>query len=845
MRRPRFALLFLAMPAIGGILGACRGAEEEPPERVVRGTLLDAASREPVAGARVRVFPRSGGGTPEGRTDAQGRFEVPLGPRGTLFLLEATAPGYGPSTVDGVDSSGADAEVGAILLHVAASLAGTVRSEEGAPLGGAQVFVSTGLPGLAEREGRTPLATTSADGAFEVRSLPAGTVRVGLRAEGRSDTVLERIGLAPGETTSVEAALRPEIAVEGVTLDDLGAILAGARVAPHGGPEFPRAEGALSDASGRFRLIGLAAAPRAIRASAPGFPPKIFEPPPPSGRLALERGRMVTLRAERSGGDGAPTIAGVRYEVHTRTDQGWRRVEGTVAAEEREALSPSRWRFAMPRGGEARIVVTADDGSSARAESKSNSQEEEIAVPFESPLTVRGRVEGPAELAGSSVQLTWGGPGEERYRRALTGAEGSFSFERVPAGGGRLGLLSPVAYAEPVLVPPSAAEVTIRAVEASRIRGRLTHGGEPPGEVVPIRAFLRTGRRPAYRWDLVAEGATGPEGEFEIGPLSRGLFALAPKRPASARDGGIRRLDEEWPRVEFEAPPLVVRVGEKEEVRFDLALPRMRPTGLEVSVAVNGNASPGSRVDLVGAGGEFVGAATTDEGGVARFRLERGGSFQLRIVGAGFRESKSIEVGDGTAERIDLQYACGGASGVLLGPGGRGLALRVDLERVVDGAEDVSPEERICAAVLADAEGKFAFRDVVPGIYQAVAYDPSQGHATVGVGPFEVRAGEETQLPATAVPEEAPLRITLRSATGKFPFASAKIRAAPGEPPLPRPVVAWIPAGDALVRSLAPRRLVVELVLYGPWRADATEREVALSSDGTEISVAFEVEKTE
>jgi hypothetical protein len=90
----RLALLLLAVVAM---LASGPGAALAQGEAAMRGTVIDAATRRPVAGAQVRVLPGARGAI----TDGQGRYVIrPLRPG--RYRVEVRAPGYATDARDSV-----------------------------------------------------------------------------------------------------------------------------------------------------------------------------------------------------------------------------------------------------------------------------------------------------------------------------------------------------------------------------------------------------------------------------------------------------------------------------------------------------------------------------------------------------------------------------------------------------------------------------------------------------------------------------------------------------------------------------------------------------------------------
>ncbi len=252
----------------------------------LRGRVVDAAAKTPLAGVEVRAAP-----SPEGtftmrwsdppravaRTGADGRFTLRGLAAGTGYELHLTRSGYAPKTAEAPP-----VEAGAVPPPLELALdrgrrgVGLVVDESERPVAGAAVTLES-APARGERRMRFPgdpepprfTATTDARGRFEVPGLPAG----------RYDLTAEAAGFAPREVPGIEVAggegeqalgtviLRPGTALEGRVIDARGQPIADAElwVTPAGARSpfrglFRREEepAARSGLDGWFRVADLA-----------------------------------------------------------------------------------------------------------------------------------------------------------------------------------------------------------------------------------------------------------------------------------------------------------------------------------------------------------------------------------------------------------------------------------------------------------------------------------------------------------------------------------------------------------------------------------------------------------
>ncbi|HWZ86059.1 MAG TPA: carboxypeptidase-like regulatory domain-containing protein, partial [Thermoanaerobaculia bacterium] len=209
------------------------------PAASIAGTVTDAASRKPVAGARVSVFEH--GASPgavamrRATADTSGRFRAgPLLPG--RYAVRAEHRGYLATALSGIDARSGAAASAAIALTPAASVAGRVVDEKGKPVAGATVRVGRAGTGLRGWRG-----AGAAGAARETAAGPDGTFRLEPLARANGETLeatkpgfvpAERaLSLATGQAMAgVVLTLRSGLSARGRVTDDQGAALAGAEI---------------------------------------------------------------------------------------------------------------------------------------------------------------------------------------------------------------------------------------------------------------------------------------------------------------------------------------------------------------------------------------------------------------------------------------------------------------------------------------------------------------------------------------------------------------------------------------------------------------------------------------
>ena len=264
--------------------------------------VMDAAGKSPVPGVWVRVGESR---WLAGKTDADGRFSVPLTARSRLKVVLTAEDGrqletYAepPKPPDEKGSKGPRT----LLLPMMETLAGRVVSAaDGRPVAGA--FVWNQEPRAARR--------TGADGAYRVEAVAGREATPRAAAAGYLLADAE-VSVTPGMRRGPTLALEPALAAAGVVVDEQGRPVPGVLVQAAAQPASRIRNPALmvsggiayTSASGRFRASGLVAGVgHELRLSKAGFAVARAEVPP------LEPGRpglggtdlRIVLRRGRTG----------------------------------------------------------------------------------------------------------------------------------------------------------------------------------------------------------------------------------------------------------------------------------------------------------------------------------------------------------------------------------------------------------------------------------------------------------------------------------------------------------------------------------------------------------------
>ncbi len=687
------------------------------PARQITGLVLDAASRRPVAGARVEASCRA-----VTRSAADGGFRLALGPRETY--LAASAPGYLPAGLF-VEDPGATGPF-TLALRRAAGLAVRVVDEAGAPIAGARVFAWPEMTG------------NSLDPGIEATTGAAGTARLATAAGTLYQLTAERDGFAPARTVvrAPEQAGAPAVALvltrgataAGRLTDEGGDVIAGGAVEVEREwdqgrfiqVEAPRQ--ATAGADGRFVLRHLPAGRFRLSARAPGRAPAARLPFEVAagvlqvdlGTIALAagaalEGRVVDERDRPLAGAAVLAVGGVGELPRT--------VSGADGGFRLADLEPGRVTLWVVHQGY--IQATLHD----------------LAVPAAEPLTIRlrparaltGQVTGPRgePVAGAAIHRLTGVEGSGftgSSSLAWGDAQGRFRAEGLEPG--PLHLLAEAAGYRSrrlrVEIPEErdAGPLEIALETGAVVEGRVLAGGQPVAQA-QVSAHP-TAQVEVHSGTLVQ---TDGDGRFRLAGLVVGRHSIE----VNAADG--RQAREE----------LEVRPGTQQ---LDFQLPGGEVTGRVIDAA----GRPVAAADLHLAGPLARAGQSTADGTYA-FRALPPGVYLLAAHHPehGKADQPDVQVGDRPVALPDLvlEQAADAATltGRLLGLARRDLA-----------------EARVWASAIALDEAAPTLDTISAPVAGQIGVDGSYRLTGLAPGTWQIGA---------AAGERRPLRRELRLAAGE------------------------------------------------------------------------------
>ncbi len=498
--------------------------------------LVEDPERRPVG----PVFQRSA------RTDATGRFEILDAPQGEVGL-DVSARGFVTVQDRRVAVPWPDPQHElTLVLARGATLEGEVRTARGRPVPGARVLVESAA------------GVSDAEGWFSVEGAePGERLAEVFHPDFRP---LRRTVLIEPRLNRVSFQLADGVEVSGRVVDEDGVPLA-ARVSLEASERSNTAryettcgEGGLfrfeSVAAGRYRL-------RARLATGPGSeqPEQLVVTDRPVQGLELVlrkgtdvRGRvlgltedqlaLVQILATRENGGSAPAAVDAegRYELRQLEPGDW-----LVRA----------WLWDGQRQAQARVIVAPTDREIVRD------------LEFEPRPTLSGRVLFEGEPLPETL-ISVRGEGIGRERQVLTGWDGRFRLEDLPADRYWLGVSNPARR----LTHNDTVELTEDLdleiqLEASTLGGRVTdaEAGEPIGGA-------QISLRPLQGPDFVIAGGSDLEGRFHFLHVPSGEYRLlakaahhAPAEQEVAVHAGEDRLDLELALARTDGVRLTVRLA--------------------------------------------------------------------------------------------------------------------------------------------------------------------------------------------------------------------------------------------------------------------------------------------
>lgn len=791
------------------ILGGCIELRCWPPARAEKGAELLAGTAARLMGAATgRGFFGFGGGASMNTRTLELPPELALEFRGLpadqRYFLEID-----PGVFAGQRLLDLGVEAGGILrrelrFELGARFSGVVVDESGLPLAGARV--TSRMQGQLSRmaPGATREAITDAEGAFDLRGVPARRLKLSASLDGRLPAESDEFRPVEGEHAGGLRLVLPRGgSVRGRVLYPDGSAAAGAslRLRPAGGAErAPDAEQrGRADADGAFEVAGLRAEiDYELLASArePGAGPaeqnaerdeswraRAAPVRPGSGALELVLAAPVALRGRVFDPAGQPLE---RYVVRANLEES----ELGRGSRVRREISDPEGRFALAEtfAGTWSIAIEADGLVTAEEEIRVQvpQPESELRIDLLAGARVEGQVLRPdGEVAAQAdVRISKGGSRNARpgmpagfdpgARSVRTGDDGRFAFKALRAGSWSLvasdGLHAP-SSSLPLDLQPGSALVDLSL--------HLGAGGMLTGEVYDARGAPDAGRTIMAMSMTAGDGKTAladAAGRFSIPHLAPGQYMVV-AQPDLSRLSEIEQRGDEVDPMDFMSSMKTASatITEGSTTHVVLGAPPKAPVRIFGRVTEAGEPVGEGSVMVISEGRSLLEAwkpGRVDASGRYEVVIDEPGDVLVSYQSRAFRGSGIeyyVRVPAASEHRFDIELPSGSIEGVVLGPDGQPLpGERVSIERESGlrslGTMDGQAGERT------DEAGRFRFTRLLPARYTLRAGGERVGLERLGASVVAgIEVGESTRIRDLRIqlPRSGKLRGRVLDAAGR------------------------------------------------------------------------------
>jgi uncharacterized surface anchored protein len=747
---------------------------DDPEDASILGTVT-AAGGAALAGVQVYVVTSGGSFVAEDETGADGGYSIPELAAGAYTVeFYADREDYEPQWWDGKDSEAEADEIelseGQSAVHIDATLqpdatiSGKVTAAGGGPLAGASVYARS------TEGGPSRIAETDADGTYTITGLNAGGYTIqfsdqsgpsyetqwyhGKPSEGEAEVVT----LGHGEARShIDAALVPDATVSGTVKAAGGAPLAGIGVYAEG-TEGNGSGYASSGADGTYTITGLPTGHYTVEFYAGGtrYETQWYDDEPTEAaadQIALAAsenatGIDATLQPDAtiSGkvtATGGGALAGVEifvekrgggtFESATTAQAGEYTVEGLPAGEytvEFYAGSldyENQWYDDEPTEGQADpLTLTTGEAQTG------------VDASLRPDATVSGTVTSGVGEAVPGVTVVAQSPVSGTSGSAVTGADGGYTIERLPAGEYTVrfepnGLHYAERWYDEEESEEEATRLTLSSGEvkagvdanlprtASAIRGTVTDGHGQP--LAGLEVVVTEGEG-----GIVGTATTAADGTYIVDGLQAGSYQV------EFEPGGADLLPQFYDGAGLASAATPVPVPSDSVVGHIDAV--MKPGATITGTVTAEGAAPLGEVDVsvYDESGAFLQAvATESDGTYAISGLAPGtdtvsfeptgshyvGQFYDQAAESG--DATRIPLGSGaTVEGIDARLVEGATvEGTVTAAGGAALeGVEVHLQPTGGG---------VGGETITDSEGNYAVTGLLPGGY-TVQFVPTDGN---------------------------------------------------------------------------------------------------------------------
>jgi carboxypeptidase family protein len=577
------------------------------------------------------------------RSGDDGVFRIEGVPNGT-WIADAFAPGY-------ASSGGVELQAGRGVPELALTRGGTIEGQildgEGKPIEGAAVRALVGGAGAGGDASATDAGAVEQSAAVDQDKLRrfSGRIAAAAAAATGAATVAAANGgdpdLLPRGELGVTVGPIPPIPPAGAQVARPASIdtsAAGGNVLvgeppPLAATDPARASIWVTGPDGRYRIRGAPRGKATVLALASGYAEGR------SKQVTIELGQTITkidivltvgtmIAGRVLDGRGAP-VAGAQVSVVP--DVGGGRLDAFTDGEGKYRIGPVSGAVELSATAYGHGVARKKlELAAGRGSVPAERQEDLVLAVADAMLAGTLDDATGAPVAGGTLEIV-GGAGEGR--RAVTGADGTFSLDMLPSGPVRLRIVHPD-------YPPAEVDAVAATGTPARVRLRLPLGGAVEGVLLDaysgagLAGIAVSGEGPG---GSTTDATTDKDGRWRLGPLAPGHWRVTVAQP------GYRPLARELDVPAARAPG----VTSVRDVRLDLARGAMvggtvrdgrgqRIANATVTVqAVDGGSSGGAAEGITDAAGEFrirdcptgelsIGASRGTERGTIRVTIRPG-----------------------------------------------------------------------------------------------------------------------------------------------------------------------------------------------------------------------------
>jgi hypothetical protein len=698
-------------------------------EGIVRGP-----GQKPIEKALVAALPTAGSGPFDRgmsfpvatRTDAQGRFRLPLKKRDP-HTVRVESSGLAARTLRNV-TPGAPLTID---LARGGTIEGIVRDgDTGQPVAGARIVArdggALGIPGEAEA-GRVT-ARSDASGRFALESLAPGSYAVS--GHGPGGTYASRANVRLG--ARVELLLLPASSIVGTVTGPDARPLAGVAVQAYAGGRQAIVES--SDAQGGFELGGLAPGEYEVVALASGLAPGV------ASNVLLDRRSEARVELRLRPGT---RVVGRLIDVRDRPVAGRVMVgelDGDPAplalADRLSSEAGADGRFAIDAVplGEHAIAVNAPGQAPQRVDFAARATDRQVDlgdVRLEVGLAIRGRTRTASGQPVADATITGQPLRRGEMRQARSEADGSFVLAGLEQAPHRVVAQAPGFGTAEKTTEPGIEPLDLVLEPAGTISGRVVDERSRPVETFRVAARPVDDRR--MRLAPRVDEFTSEDGRFTLTDVAAGAYAFtvsSAERTATTVSG------------------LKVAAG----ADIDVGTVKLSAGGVV-------------RGSVVDEGGAFVSGASIAASGQDRDLLSFGsqqqatsdiaGAFEIKGLPAGAVEIRASHPDFAASEPAHVEVDPAKPTGdvrLVLPQGGRvaGSVKRRDGTPLPGQAVRVTMYGGPMASnvyAFTQADGSFAIEHVTPGRSSLMVLPTTGRGVQTGVSrAIEVRAGETTTV---------------------------------------------------------------------------------------------------